>query len=150
MNIKGSAAGGGLAQCIPLTPFSLGFTGDINAKTDLVQVTFQVDPGPAYPLKSVDVQMTQESAVTKEKPPDLAELGLTLGQVARGRTILNVESALLRHFKKQGFAFTELKERRIEVNHNEKTVVVTYRIDLGQRARFGNTEIIGLQSIDET
>jgi len=30
MNIKGSAAGGGLAQCIPLTPFSLGFTGDIN------------------------------------------------------------------------------------------------------------------------
>ena len=30
MNIKGSAAGGGLAQCIPLTPFSLGLTGDIN------------------------------------------------------------------------------------------------------------------------
>lgn len=31
MNIKGSAAGGGLAQCIPLTPFSLTMTGDINA-----------------------------------------------------------------------------------------------------------------------
>jgi formate--tetrahydrofolate ligase len=31
MNIKGSAAGGGLAQCIPLTPFSLGLTGDLNA-----------------------------------------------------------------------------------------------------------------------
>ncbi|MBI5043870.1 MAG: formate--tetrahydrofolate ligase [Nitrospirae bacterium] len=31
MNIKGSAAGGGLAQCVPLTPFSLGLTGDINA-----------------------------------------------------------------------------------------------------------------------
>ncbi len=31
MNIKGSAAGGGLAQVIPLTPFSLGLTGDINA-----------------------------------------------------------------------------------------------------------------------
>ena len=31
MNIKGSAAGGGLAQCIPLTAFSLGLTGDINA-----------------------------------------------------------------------------------------------------------------------
>ncbi len=30
-NIKGSAAGGGLAQCIPLTPFSLGLTGDIDA-----------------------------------------------------------------------------------------------------------------------
>jgi len=31
MNIKGSAAGGGLAQCIPLTEFSLGLCGDINA-----------------------------------------------------------------------------------------------------------------------
>jgi formyltetrahydrofolate synthetase len=29
-NIKGSAAGGGLAQCLPLTPFSLGLTGDID------------------------------------------------------------------------------------------------------------------------
>jgi len=30
-NIKGSAAGGGLAQVIPLDKFSLGLTGDINA-----------------------------------------------------------------------------------------------------------------------
>jgi len=29
-NIKGSAAGGGLAQCIPLTPFSIGLSGDID------------------------------------------------------------------------------------------------------------------------
>ncbi|MCD6358412.1 MAG: formate--tetrahydrofolate ligase [Dehalococcoidia bacterium] len=30
-NIKGSAAGGGLSQCIPRTPFSLGLTGDIDS-----------------------------------------------------------------------------------------------------------------------
>ncbi len=33
-NIKGSAAGGGLAQCLPLTEFSLGLTGDIDAVTN--------------------------------------------------------------------------------------------------------------------
>jgi len=33
-NIKGSAAGGGLSQCIPLTPFSLGLTGDIDKVTN--------------------------------------------------------------------------------------------------------------------
>ena len=33
-NIKGSAAGGGLAQCIPLPLLSLGLTGDINAITN--------------------------------------------------------------------------------------------------------------------
>ncbi|MHC4124274.1 MAG: formate--tetrahydrofolate ligase [Planctomycetota bacterium] len=33
-NIKGSAAGGGLAQCIPLVPFSIRFTGDIDCITN--------------------------------------------------------------------------------------------------------------------
>jgi formyltetrahydrofolate synthetase len=33
-NIKGSAAGGGLAQCLPLTPISVRFTGDIDAVTN--------------------------------------------------------------------------------------------------------------------
>ncbi|MCL2149548.1 MAG: formate--tetrahydrofolate ligase [Dehalococcoidia bacterium] len=33
-NVKGSAAGGGLAQCIPLVPFSLGLTGDIDRVTN--------------------------------------------------------------------------------------------------------------------
>lgn len=31
MGMKGSAAGGGLAQCIPLAPYSLNFTGDVHA-----------------------------------------------------------------------------------------------------------------------
>ncbi len=33
-NIKGSAAGGGLAQCIPLTEFSIRLTGDIDSVTN--------------------------------------------------------------------------------------------------------------------
>jgi formate--tetrahydrofolate ligase len=33
-NVKGSAAGGGLAQCLPLGPLSLGLTGDIDAVTN--------------------------------------------------------------------------------------------------------------------
>src|SRR5690554_2266188 len=33
-NLKGSAAGGGLSQCIPLSSFSLGLTGDIDAVTN--------------------------------------------------------------------------------------------------------------------
>ncbi len=33
-NIKGSAAGGGLAQCVPLTPISIRLTGDLDCVTD--------------------------------------------------------------------------------------------------------------------
>ena len=38
-NIKGSAAGGGLAQVVPLTPLSLGLTGDIDAITNANNLT---------------------------------------------------------------------------------------------------------------
>ena len=33
-NIKGSAAGGGLSQCIPMVPFSIRLTGDIDSVTN--------------------------------------------------------------------------------------------------------------------
>ncbi len=33
-NVKGSAAGGGLSQCIPLAPFSIRLTGDIDSVTN--------------------------------------------------------------------------------------------------------------------
>lgn len=33
-NVKGSAAGGGLAQCVPLTPLSIRLTGDIDSITN--------------------------------------------------------------------------------------------------------------------
>ena len=33
-NVKGSAAGGGISQCIPLVPFSVRFTGDIDSITN--------------------------------------------------------------------------------------------------------------------
>lgn len=33
-NIKGSAAGGGISQCIPMAPFSIRMTGDIDAITN--------------------------------------------------------------------------------------------------------------------
>ncbi|MFC1586177.1 formate--tetrahydrofolate ligase [Fibrobacterota bacterium] len=71
MNIKGSAAGGGLSQCIPLTPFSLGLTGDINAIMNahnlaMVALTSRMQHERNYddarlakiPLKRLDVDPT--------------------------------------------------------------------------------------------
>ena len=123
---------------------------DINENMDPIQVTFHVYPGSAYPLKSVEVRFTGKDPATQERQPNLAELGLTLGQAARGRTILDAQEKLLRHFKKMGFAFSQLADRRVVVNHKERSVGVAYVINLGRPAYFGNTEFTGLQSIDES
>ncbi|MDD5674552.1 MAG: formate--tetrahydrofolate ligase [Chitinivibrionales bacterium] len=63
MNIKGSAAGGGLSQCIPLTPFSLGLTGDINAVINAHNLA----------MVALTARMQHERNYTDKK---LAEIGL--------------------------------------------------------------------------
>jgi len=63
MNIKGSAAGGGNAQAIPLTEFSMGLTGDIN---DLMNAH-------NLAMVSMNARMQHEANYTDEQ---LAKRGL--------------------------------------------------------------------------
>lgn len=60
-NIKGSAAGGGLSQCIPLTDFSLGLTGDIDAITNahnlaMIAVTSRLQHEFNYSDKTLQIK----------------------------------------------------------------------------------------------
>ncbi|MDP3480793.1 MAG: formate--tetrahydrofolate ligase [Desulfoprunum sp.] len=80
MNIKGSAAGGGLAQCIPLTPFSLGFTGDINAIMNahnlaMVALTSRLQHERNY----TDEQLTRLSGMDRiDIDPTKVEMGFVI------------------------------------------------------------------------
>ncbi|MCA1765704.1 MAG: formate--tetrahydrofolate ligase [Desulfobulbaceae bacterium] len=76
MNIKGSAAGGGLAQCIPLTPFSLGLTGDINAimnahNLGMVALTSRMQHENNY----TDEQLAQRNLKRLDIHPKKVEFG---------------------------------------------------------------------------
>ena len=62
-NIKGSAAGGGLAQCLPLTPFSIRLTGDIDSITNAHNLA----------MVALTARMQHERNYDDEK---LAKLGL--------------------------------------------------------------------------
>ena len=70
-NIKGSAAGGGLAQCIPLTPFSIRLTGDIDCVTNahnlaMVALTARMQHERNYD----DVQLAQRGLRRLNVDPD--------------------------------------------------------------------------------
>ena len=76
MNIKGSAAGGGLAQCIPLTPLSLGLTGDINAIMNahnlaMVALTSRMQHESNY----TDEQLAQRNLKRLDVHPKKVEMG---------------------------------------------------------------------------
>ena len=91
MNIKGSAAGGGLAQCIPLTPFSLGLTGDINAimnshNLGMVALTARMQHENNY----TDEQLARRGLKRLDIHPKKVEFGWIMdfcAQALRGITI---------------------------------------------------------------
>jgi formate--tetrahydrofolate ligase len=76
MNIKGSAAGGGLSQCIPLTEFSLGLTGDINAVMNahnlaMVALTARMQ----HEFNYTDEQLTKRNLKRLDIDPKNVEMG---------------------------------------------------------------------------
>ena len=74
-NIKGSAAGGGLAQCLPLTPFSIRLTGDIDSITNAHNLA----------MVALTSRMQHEANYDDDK---LAKLGLKRLDVDPGRVTI--------------------------------------------------------------
>ncbi|MDX9866888.1 MAG: formate--tetrahydrofolate ligase [Kiritimatiellia bacterium] len=74
-NIKGSAAGGGLAQVVPLAPLSLGLTGDIDAITNannlaMVALTARMQHERNYD----DARLAQSRLTRLDIDPDRIQL----------------------------------------------------------------------------
>jgi formate--tetrahydrofolate ligase len=84
MNIKGSAAGGGLSQCIPLTEFSLGLTGDINAVMNahnlaMVALTSRMQHERNYD----DTQLARSNLKRLDIHPNRVEMGWVIDYCAQ-------------------------------------------------------------------
>jgi len=83
-NIKGSAAGGGLAQCIPLTPLSIRFTGDIDCVTNahnlaMVAMTARMQHERNYD----DARLAQSHLRRLDIDPDRIQIGWAMDLCAQ-------------------------------------------------------------------
>ena len=75
-NIKGSAAGGGLAQCVPLTPISIRLTGDLDCVTNahnlaMVALTARMQHERNYD----DIRLAKSNLKRLDIDPDRVQIG---------------------------------------------------------------------------
>ncbi len=140
------------------------FAAQVNSEVDFnqtpAQVNLLIDSGPLYQLAQLQIEVLQEqtlpSALTDAHntpeaeegfalfaTPELSELGLEAGKEAVSRTILSAEERLLQAAKKQGFAFAKLAKRQVVVDHDQQTVDVTLRIEIGTRVILGAMTLQG-------
>ena len=112
-------------------------------------VTFLVDLKKPYLLSDVKIALTNTPALVEITMPPLKTLGLQTNQVATFGQILDAQDSLVRSIQEQGYPFASLLEREVTADYATKNLVIYYVVDVGERARFGRTEVVGLKGVKE-
>ena len=84
-------------------------------------------------------------------PPDLpgaAALGLAPGSVARAPLVVAAERKLKDALAARGYPFAKVAGRRAVIDHDGRTMDVTYSLDPGPSVRLGEARISGLADVD--
>jgi formyltetrahydrofolate synthetase len=85
MNIKGSAAGGGNAQAIPLTEFSMGLTGDINDIMNAHNLAMvAMNARMQHEANYTDEQLAKRGLKRLDMDPKNVEMGWIIDFCAQG------------------------------------------------------------------
>ncbi|WP_084536445.1 autotransporter assembly complex protein TamA [Azospirillum halopraeferens] len=113
-----------------------------------VPVTIAVETGPAYTFDAVAVR-TPDGRPLPGPAIAPADLGLVRGERARAPLVVAAEERLLSRLGEQGFAFAAAADRRVVVDHDRRTMDITYTVDAGPLVRFGAARVEGLEEVDE-
>jgi translocation and assembly module TamA len=122
---------------------------EIDRDADPLRVRLIVDPGPPFRLDAFTLGYAGTTADQEAPKPELKDLGIKLGEVARAPEVVAGERRALRFLADRGHPLAEVIDRRIVVDHADKTMRVALKIDPGPRARFGAVTIDGLKRVEE-
>jgi translocation and assembly module TamA len=105
-------------------------------------VIIHVEPGPAYPLADMII-LPADLNITYE------DLDVTLHVPALPKDILQAEADLVSLLNSRGYPLAKILKREVIADQELKAVRVTFEMDHGPLANFGNTIIVGEKTVLE-
>ncbi|TMJ62698.1 MAG: hypothetical protein E6G82_05325 [Alphaproteobacteria bacterium] len=124
------------------------FSYEIDAASDPVDVTVMANPGPLYRIVSIEIRDPSGKPLVVPIDPAAPPLPLKPGDPARTEPVIATENALLAALGHAGYPFAKRGERRVVVDHDTRTMAITYMLDPGHRMRFGTASVTGLERLD--
>ncbi len=109
-------------------------------------VVFTIDPGPRYAFDTIRIESTRDVAFVWPKPDSLQ---VTSGEPAVSRIVVEAEGPILARARNNGYPFPKIADRTVVVDHDNRTLDVTYIVEPGPSAVFGATQIEGLDAVKE-
>ena len=123
---------------------------DVDPDERPAKVVFHIETGPAYLLKSFDLNLGDQPELKQEDLLSPDRLGLGPGAPFKAGQFLNAEKKVIENLQMRGFPFAKISERRVVVDHGDRTVTAALRVAPGPTAQFGRVEVTGLESTNET
>jgi len=128
------------------------FLDEVEASPD-PEVRFRVviaaSTGPVYKIARIDIEPVGDTDATGLSMP-AERLGLKVGDPAEASPVINAQSRIVRALQEDGRPLATAKDRRTVVDHATATMEVTYQVDPGPEARFGQVTVKGAESVDPT
>jgi len=112
------------------------------------RVLFEIDPGPRYTLRGIQLLLPDGSTLPYEIHP--AAIGLDPGTPAQAEQIRQADEALLLQLRRRGYPFPKILSRDVRVVHAEQAVDIRLTIDPGRTRNFAETSFLGLNRVQET
>jgi translocation and assembly module TamA len=119
-------------------------------------VVITIDLGETYPLKEFTILgVSDDEMESVALPEPLNELSimnsdLRLDSPAKSADIIAATDRIIGQFPKHGYPLVVLKKRDVLVDQEAKEVRVILKINPGPLLNFGQTEIVGLKTIEES
>jgi translocation and assembly module TamA len=121
---------------------------EVDTSVEPAKVNVAVTPGPVYTFDRITVAGAGGVAL-EGAPITASDLGIQVGEAALAARVVDAESRATNRLGERGFAFARIAERRAVVDHETRTMDVTYIIDPGPLTRYGDVSVQGLDRVTE-
>lgn len=121
--------------------------GKLDTSTTPRAVTFLIEPGPRFTYDKPRLDLQPDDSAREHLRDVLNRI--KAADAYSSSTVLDVETALLERLKEHGYPSPVARKRKVVADHATKRVQVDFAIDTGPKARFGGTEILGLEAVSE-
>jgi translocation and assembly module TamA len=129
------------------------YAGSLDAQLDLqatpAEIHILLDPGPRYELAQVTL-IGPDGGALPGRQIELEDIGIELGQPARSVEVLQAEGKIVTRLAERGHPLATVPDRKVIVDHAHRTMSVTYVVEPGPRAAFGQVRVSGTQDLDDS
>lgn len=112
-------------------------------------IAVKIDPGPIFHFDETEiVNRAPETSDRKDRVEAPEKQGFVPGEIARSGTIVQAGKLAVEAWRQQGHAKADLKERRVEADHDRDIVDATLVVEPGRKAHYGPVSVEGTERMD--